>query len=488
MIVSQTATKTEMRRGLTLVELLVVVGVVSVLAAVVLPSIKNVLSDRKSSQAAIVVKNFIEAARARAIGKNRSVAVVLERLSSRAQWNPQTGAYVSETASTSIVSPDSNFVTYNSCIRISLAEEPAPITNSLLSVPIVIEARAPLDGINPQIPTNTYTGQDALIDADQMMSIREVRIFRAYCPTMPTADIYRLLGEYLINGHEISFGNSSRRFMIVTPRSPRPHQTHFASGGDGSLWFSVMNEQGLDGRGERAIAPYEDFAPGTQFSQFKIYMRPKPIFSEMVQLPKGMCIDLSLSGFANDSQRYTSQTVAKRTIIDPVPDPSGVLNPVSDYRARFASDWIGNASAPLLPQQLRPVYIVFSPEGNLSHLWANERRRVGDTTYAGQLVRIDAVQDIFLHIGKIDQVNMAVDPDPQVLARNRVGFNLALTSGVRQNLTDLKSYIIRLSPKSGSVIAAPVVNVNTVDSATLTFGDLLEVSRRGTYSSYTTAQ
>jgi hypothetical protein len=255
-----------------------------------------------------------------------------------------------------------------------------------------------------------------------------------------------------------------------------------------------MNEQGLDGRGERAIAPYEDFAAGTAFGQFKIYMRPKPIFSEMVQLPKGMCIDLSLSGFANDSQRFTSQTVAKRTIIDPVPDPTGALNPVSDYRARFASDWIGNASAPLLPQQLRPVYIVFSPEGNLSHLWANERRRVGDTTYAGQLVRIDAVQDIFLHIGKIDQVNMAVDPDPQVLARNRTGFNLALASGVRQNLTDLNSYILRLSPKSGSVVAAPAVGLDTqmvilgLDPATQTFGDLIELSRRGTYSSNTTAQ
>ena len=147
-----------------------------------------------------------------------------------------------------------------------------------------------------------------------------------------------------------------------------------------------------------------------------------------------------------------------------------------------------------MPQQLRPVYIVFSPEGNLSHLWANERRRVGDTTYAGQLVRIDAVQDIFLHIGKIDQVNMAVDPDPQVLARNRTGFNLALASGVRQNLTDLNSYILRLSPKSGSVVAAPAVGLDTqmvilgLDPTTQTFGDLIELSRRGTYSSNTTAQ
>ena len=57
------------KRGLTLVELLVVVGVASVIAAVMLPGIKSVLTDRKSSQAAIMVRNYIEAARTRAVGR-----------------------------------------------------------------------------------------------------------------------------------------------------------------------------------------------------------------------------------------------------------------------------------------------------------------------------------------------------------------------------------------------------------------------------------
>ncbi|MFN9984236.1 MAG: prepilin-type N-terminal cleavage/methylation domain-containing protein, partial [Pirellula sp.] len=171
------------RLGLTLVELLVVVGVVSVLAAVVLPSVKTVLTDRKSSQAAIVVRNFIDAARARAIGKNRSVAVVLERLSSRAQWDPTanggSGGYVSETASGSIMSPDTNWVPYNACIRMSLAEEPMPINEAMLSAPVTITARSPGDGLNPSIPNpGGYTGQDQLIDADQIAGWPEVRIFR----------------------------------------------------------------------------------------------------------------------------------------------------------------------------------------------------------------------------------------------------------------------------------------------------------------------
>jgi hypothetical protein len=142
------------------------------------------------------------------------------------------------------------------------------------------------------------------------------------------------------------------------------------------------------------------------------------------------------------------------------------------------------------------VYIVFSPEGTLSHVWTNERNSSPSNTagYVGNLVRVDAVQDIFLHLGKLDKINMPLDPDPQVKARNRTGFDLALASGAPQNLIDLNSYVIRLSPRSGAISAAPTVGIDTqvsisgLNYSTLTFGDLIELSRRGAYNSITTAQ
>lgn len=495
MIQSQNETRHEIRRGLTLVELLVVVGLISVLAAIVLPSIKSVLTDRKSSQAAIVVKNFFEAARARAIGKNRSVAVVLERLSSRAQWEPVSGKYVSETASSSILSPDTNYAPYNACIRLSLAEEPLPISEKMIPAPLTITAREPLDGLSPSFPSSNYMGLDTLAHMHQWTNppIKESRVFVVETPNL-NVDMNQLLGEYLVSGNEISLGNSKRRFTIVSPRSSQPHQQH-VQGGNRNLWFAVNNEQILEGRGERAIEPYEEIPIGASVSSFKIYTRPKPVFSEVVQLPRGMCIDLSISGFAKDTTHITMSTPSKQTIIDPVADPTNTINPLSDYRFRFASDWIGNSPTPLRPEQLRPVFIVFSPEGTLSHVWANDRKKVGDNLYAGHSVRIDAVNDIFLHIGKIDRVNMPIDPDPQVLARNRTGFTLANASGLLQNVTDLNSYIVRLSPKSGSIVAAPVFGLDTqisqlttAQQAVLTYGDLVELSRRGTYNSNVTAQ
>jgi len=479
------------RPGLTLVELLVVVGVISVLAAVVLPAIKNVLTDRKSSQTAIIVKNFIEAARARAIGKNRTVAVVLERISSRTI--DAGGTLISATASSAPpLTPDNNFVPYNACIRLSLAEEPLPVTDAMFPVVINIRARAPGDGLTPNIPgpAGAYTGQDQLADADQMAGINEIRIFEVSTPAAGV-NLATLLSEYLINGSQISFGNSKRRFTIVSPRNPLVHQAHFPN--DNRVWFSVMNELGLDGLGERALEPAEALTVGVPESRFKIYTRPKPIMTEMVQLPRGMCIDLSLSGFASDGLRNSSAGgPAKQPVYDSLQAP--IANPMSDYRVRFASDWAANGATPLFPAQVRPIYIAFTPDGNLSHVWANERQVPGDPTYVGNLVRIDAVQDIFLHVGKIDQVVMPVDPDPNVLGRNKFAFDLASASGVRQNLSDLNSYVIRLSPKTGSVSASPAVGIDTqigilgLNPAQLTLGDLIELTRRGTYSTNVTAQ
>lgn len=475
------------KRGLTLVELLVVVGVASVIAAVMLPGIKSVLTDRKSSQAAIMVRNYIEAARTRAIGRNRSVAVVFERLSSRAGIGPN-GVFVSETAlpgpARDYPTPDTNFIPYNACIRMSLAEEPLPVSEAMLPATVTFRVRQPGDDLSPPIPTGApYNGEDSLVDMHQG-NVQEARIFEV--TASGNINLAWLVGEYLTNGSQISFGNSSRRFSIVTPRSPTVH----GNAGGGTIWFSVMNEKLFDGHTERAKEPYVDLKPGTEFKQFKIYQRPKPVFSQVVQLPRGMCVDLSLSGFGKKMPGQGALPPEKQ----PVFDPTGSAMAGFDYRVRFASDWIGNEPTPLEPWQLRPVYIVFSPEGQLSHIWANDRRTAGDGSYQGSLTRIDATQDVFLHVGKIDRVAMPLDPDPNILGRNAYGLRGAVQLGVQNNLTDLSAYVVRLSPSSGAISASPIVSIDTQISIlglnvnNLNFGDMVELSRRGTYNSNVTAQ
>jgi len=454
-----------------------------------------VLTDRKSSQAAIMVKNYLDAARARAIGRNRPVAVVFERLSSRAAL--QGTRYVSETATTwdpanpPTLTPDTNFVPYNACIRLSLAEEPLPLTEAMLPVPVVFTARMPGDGGSPAVPTGPgYVGDDSLADMHQG-NIREVRIFQVQ--TSGNVRLDWLFAEYLTNGSQISFGSSTRRFSIVSPRSPSVHKKYLDNqNNDKSIWFSVMNELAFDGHSERAKEPYFDFIPGVPSApSFKIYPRPKPIFTQSIQLPRGMCVDLSISGFGKRLPGHTTLTAEKQ----PIFYNNGTSSPDFDYRVRFASDWIGNEPTPLIPEQLRPVYVVFSPEGQLSHVWANDRRvrtNPNDHTYQGGLTRIDATNDLFFHIGKIDRVTMPLDSG--TFARNAFALKNATRSGVLNNLTDLNSYVVRLSPSSGSISASPIVNIETqtailgLNLDNLSFGDMVELTRRGTYSSNVTAQ
>ena len=141
------------------------------------------------------------------------------------------------------------------------------------------------------------------------------------------------------------------------------------------------------------------------------------------------------------------------------------------------------------------MYVVFSPEGQLSHVWANDRRvrtNPNDHTYQGGLTRIDATNDLFFHIGKIDRVTMPLDQG--IFARNAFALKNATRSGVLNNLTDLNSYVVRLSPSSGSISASPIVNIETqtailgLNIDNLSFGDMVELTRRGTYSSNVTAQ
>jgi prepilin-type N-terminal cleavage/methylation domain-containing protein len=517
-------------RGLTLVELLVVVGVVSVLTAIVLPSIKTVLTDRKSSQSAIVVRNFLEAARARAVGTDRNIAVVLERISSRpldsnndgiiTPADKLNGSLVSATAqsfdiATRLVQPqppELNFAPYNTCIQLSIAEQRPPISEKLFFLPanhsFRMICRRPGDALTGPIPIpiNVYSGPHELRDANQQMlpfpAIEEHRIFYV-SEVVQDGGVEKLeldgvqlrqIAEYLIAGNEIEFPGSSRTYTITAPLSRDPHDIMLENPDDAGvrrLWFAISNQEpaAITNNDDDSIAscnprtfatprlPQPDPRrpippPGGSFERFKIHLAPQPIPGESIRLPRGMCVDLSISGLAGRGRS------------------------ASDNRMLFASDWVLNPlSNPVFgiphPTELRPVYLVFSPDGTISQTYSNREK----TPY---LARRDAVEDVFLHIGKIDQVVMA----RQGQVRDVSGLLNALQAGQKMNLTDLSSFVVRISPKSGAINVAPQLSLQTqveleasrlgiqtseyLNSATL--GDLVELSRKATYNSEVSAQ
>ena len=444
------------RHGVTLIELLTVLGIVTLVALLVLPSVKTMLTDRKSTNAATMVRNFLEAARARAVGSQIPVAVVLERVSSVPLdtnddglidgFDLINGRLQSATSTDplpAVPTPlplDTNFLPYNSCIRLSMAEQPLPITEKMLAPGISVVHLLPIDwaGIfQPPAPI-----RNPALSAQEIASRRYFAV-----DTINRVNGNKIVGNQLIRslfsvGSEVSFKNSNTRHLII--------ETEFDS--NEILWFTVLSSQAIQTNLEQAI-PSNDFIATATYGSFTVFQKPKPINGSNIQLPKGMCIDLSLSGFSSVGNLSFT-------------DGSGFHD--HDQRIRFSSAWVTGGLFVPSAQTLRPIYIVFSPDGSLSRVYANGMGSPNS-------IPIELADDLFLHIGKIDQV---------VLTPKRPN-TVSSSPAVPENITDPSMYVVRLSSKSGGLSVAPATQGIP---RTLEIGDVLELTRQGTYGASLTGQ
>jgi len=240
-----------------------------------------------------------------------------------------------------------------------------------------------------------------------------------------------LLTTFLVAGNEVSFRRSSTRYLIIESKVDTTNNV---------LWFTTISSSGILSSLEQAI-PANEVEVGivpVALPEYTIFAKPRPVNGLAIQLPKGTCVDLSLSGFSS----------------------SGNV-PARDSRMRFSSAWVyGSAAAPNA-SELRPIYVVFTPDGGMSRVYANG--------LGSSLVPIETADDFFLHIGKIDQV---VVPNT--------------SNTVAQNMTDPSTFIVRLSPKSGAISVAPAT-LGLVSLST-PVGDVIELSRQGTYGAPITGQ
>jgi type II secretory pathway pseudopilin PulG len=448
------------RKGLTLVELLVTLGVVLALTALVLPSVKTLLVDRKATQSATIVRNFIEAARARAVGNNNAVSVVLERVSSLPldvngdgllDANDLIGAgsaadprrFQSATAldPLSAAAPlDTNFAAYNMCVRLSMAERPRPRASTMsgnwtdVDECRILDLRSP--GSSDYTSASNFPGAGAHPVAGRVYCVisaptSRLPIFRSVL----TTDLE------ILAGNEISFGGTVGRYLITETAEEIVAGTY-------RYWFTCVGSSSADASDELSVPP---LTPYGSYKTFVVHPKPRPIVSQSVTLPRGMCVDLSLSGFGE----------------------IGNLQP-RDRRFRFSSEWLDPSTVPS-PHELRPVYLEFGSDGALKTVWAN-----GRGTQRQALVPCQALSDVFLHVGKTDQVRLSEVPT---------------ATGVEsapQNLTDASSYVVKVSATSGSIVCAPAAAYTTQSELTgippTSVGNILSLTRLGTLGQPLTGQ
>lgn len=134
------------RRGVTLVELLVVIALLMMITAVTVPAVAPAIRQRKQREAARLVSSYIASARSRAMETGRPVAVVIERfnpgLSSSTLATAQQAA-ANQAALTANLQPFS--------LYLSTAESPLPYSGDFVASTIDVVA-TPNPNPPPQWP------------------------------------------------------------------------------------------------------------------------------------------------------------------------------------------------------------------------------------------------------------------------------------------------------------------------------------------------
>jgi Tfp pilus assembly protein FimT len=425
--------------GMTLVELLVTLGIVTLIAALVLPTVRSLLTSRKASQAGLLVRNYLEAARARAIASGKEVAVVLERVSSRVYDANGNGIIDHPDETVSAIASDtdlaSNYTVYNACIRLSLAEEQRPSDAQSFGIERLVQSiPTPINAIEYGGLVGNY---NRILLRGNLLT---TPIIRSLFQTQPYNDT-RVLDVPL----QISFGGIKYPIVKVVEDT--------ADFAPGIRQFAIFVPQSRSIETNELVNPPDDL-PKMRLYPFNIHFRPRFSATQSLSMPRGTCIDLSLSGFG--TQRAIN-----------VLNAAGVAtsNALGDYRLRFSSDWVAPiTSAPpgsLRPiptaTELRPVILVFGGNGALQRVYTNYDMPTAAGRPVNSYKAIDVVDDVYLHIGKIDQVTVRFEPSEFPFAGN---------------LKDANSQIIRISGSDGSIsvsqagtIRLPDDTLPTLDSA-----------------------
>lgn len=375
------------RTAFTLVELLVVMGIITLVAAVTLPSIKGLMKDQTITQGVRLVNAYAESAKARAIGTGRPVALIIERMK------------LDNTAGADATSNDTS-------TRLSIGEVFPPYAGDWAGSTATITQHPSLAGI--QVANIPFSQAASLIDSQSGLSTKLVDV----------DDV-------------IQFGDSPQTFRIVAPvsRSGLDVQIQFANPPLDALTLLPTGEPTLFPNAQQG-SPLPSLP-----MKFRIFRKPSKSLVGYITLPRGICIDLSVSGLGTSGREFGAESISGA-----MPAPAGYYG---------------------------PVYIVFNSMGTVQELYyataANNRDQ--DT------VRHSAGSMIHLLIGKTDQVfpNPVGDSNnPGYLSNTNI---VSPAAGTRDDLTynilDSSNYWISINPFTGTVYSSSVAQLRNTSTGGL---------------------
>lgn len=404
-------------RGMTLIELLIVIIIITTLVSAAIPLMAPTNDDRRLREASRAVNSFFAAAQARAISIQRPVGVGIKRLS-KDTLKPEDNSVSIELY---YVEQPTPFVGFNEQSQVRVAFNSPPVAGSYASNSVLLQFVVP--------GTNNSTTADNLPEGWD----RET-------PAFPPSTI-RPGDVLVVNGTRFQLVGSTFDSELKLDPS-KTFYDPITGNPDGQIVAIPLNDTGqmIDVRYDNAgyplgsdragfaAAPAKPPAPyWTNPAPYKILRQPMKTSAEPLQLPEGTAIDLRASGLGDSAYFFTPPTVA---------DSQGVNN----------SD---------------DILIMFAPEGRVSRLILNPNGV--DPTFKPPFDQ-PIVDNVFLLIGKRENC-----PPPDVGIDKTLNTSTIPGSGVANReslLTEMKKPVNWLRGESRwIVIGSQSGRVVTVENA-----------------------
>lgn len=397
------------RRGLTLVELMVALAVISVLAGIALPAVKNALREQRVSRAASLVKAAIDEARARSIADGGGGGLIIDRVGSANLFQRCSAVRLR------FASGQPEYRGQPGAERCVIGvQEGANLTDDLIFVWLDPDAsyvvRSFLDIAAGNVPTLINLGdQLALGDA-----------------ALPT--VIRTMEE-----GTVAMRNSDRINAITIPDAELlPNVTGAAAGA--ASWIRI---------GVQRLEPNSELRRfvGREVS-FAIRRSPRPAVAFPIEMPEGTAIDLTASGigaFGNQfSPMWAGDGSADGNYLETTLPPFAIMPPPV-------------AQPPIAGQlDYREIYILFGARGEVTKV-LSARGNQNDPT----LTELPVTGDIHLLVGRAGEVK--TDPEEQLEDQDS-NWVIDESDDGTTPLLNPESIWVTIKSRTGEVIASPWVN------------------------------
>jgi type II secretory pathway pseudopilin PulG len=283
-----------MRRGITLLELLVVMLIVLMVTAAAIPVIAPAMQNRQMREATRLVTSFMGAAKARAVQTGRPVGVVIER------ENGQAFAF-----------------------RMAQIEVPPPYSGD------IINSRATVAAFTP--------GALSLGRANAITPFQQW-----FTAAIDPAELNHSLVKV---GDTIQFGSQGHFYTVLGPDEPIGVKPIDGVCDNSTLEICYLSPIDFTGKVQ---FPWLNAAPlpTPQPVTYQIFRQPVRTSSPPLQLPEGIVFDLSVSGGRIMPFNTADYTDPVGTV--PVPAPSVKFDPqiifLPSGRLEFVTDAAGQLS------------------------------------------------------------------------------------------------------------------------------------------------